>query len=134
MPGSPFRFCKESEANFDSCLTEAIQYAIGVLKSEFDQKGDYTINRTLMDMPIFGKGKADVKLDNLEMTHEISLEIESLQIECNKLPGDTLNKLMNEEWELLFRNQTPAMEKAYANEFKIYVQAFFDKIAANDLF
>ncbi|KAF7279292.1 hypothetical protein GWI33_007425 [Rhynchophorus ferrugineus] len=222
---SPFKFCKESEANFDSCLTDAIQYAIDALKSDvneyglhnlkmikvdsmsieegagvvkfqqnyknleltgiadatvknahydkankvlsftiqipkFGQRADYIIKGNLMDMPINGNGKMWFKLDNLEMVHEIALEeytkddnqyfkIKSYNIQMsiksasvhlenlfdgNKLLGDNLNKLLNEEWELLFHDQKPSMEKSYANEFKNYVQPFFDKLPANELF
>lgn len=48
--------------------------------------------------------------------------------------GETLNKVMNENWELIFNELRPALEKAFGEVFLKYTKGIFDKVAYNDIF
>jgi hypothetical protein len=48
--------------------------------------------------------------------------------------GETMNQVLNENWELLFKELRPAFEKAIAEVFLDYAKGIFDKVPYKNIF
>jgi hypothetical protein len=45
-----------------------------------------------------------------------------------------MNKVINENWELIFKELRPALEKAFGDVFLEYAKGIFDKVPFYDIF
>jgi hypothetical protein len=45
-----------------------------------------------------------------------------------------MNTFMNENWEVIFNELRPALEKAFGNVFLDYSRIIFDNVPYNDIF
>jgi hypothetical protein len=45
-----------------------------------------------------------------------------------------MNTFMNENWEVIFNEMRPAMEKAFGNVFLDYSRLIFDNVPYNEIF
>lgn len=52
----------------------------------------------------------------------------------NKLLGDNINRVLNEEWLTIFRDVAEGYEKAYADVFLQYSKAIFAKAPISEIF
>jgi hypothetical protein len=45
-----------------------------------------------------------------------------------------MNQVLNENWELLFKELRPAFEKAFGDVFLQYAKGIFDKVPVSNIF
>ncbi|KAG8238452.1 hypothetical protein J437_LFUL002909 [Ladona fulva] len=68
----------------------------------------------------FDVGHASVRMNNL--------------FGGNKVAGDAMNAFLNENWQLLFGEMKPHLEKTVASVFKDISNKIFERFPVNDLF
>ncbi|XP_076255830.1 circadian clock-controlled protein daywake-like [Rhynchophorus ferrugineus] len=124
------------------------------------QKADYDINGKLLTLPVTGSGSSYLQLDNMNLKIVLTLEeyirdgtqyykIKSIILDMpisrlsghfdnlfngNKLLGDNFNRLLNDEWEVIYNDIKRPLEEAYEDQFKMYIQKFLDQVPAKELF
>ncbi|CAG9767572.1 unnamed protein product [Ceutorhynchus assimilis] len=124
------------------------------------QKGHYALDGAILTLPVVGDGAATLTLENIEFTLEfqfeetkkggqthfkiktvahtakpnhMTLNFENL-FNGNKLLGDNINKLVNEEWRTVYHDVRGNLESSYAEIYRKYAQDFFDKVPVDKLF
>ncbi|KAF7279299.1 hypothetical protein GWI33_007432 [Rhynchophorus ferrugineus] len=124
------------------------------------QKADYNVNGKLLTLPITGNGSSVFELYNMNLKIDMTLDdytrdgehyykIKSIQVYLpisklkghfdnlfngNKLLGDNVNRLLNDEWEAIYSDVQHPLELAYGKDFEMYIQTFLDHVPAKDLF
>lgn len=48
--------------------------------------------------------------------------------------GETMNNVINENWDVIFNELRPGLEVAFGNVFLEYSKGIFDKVPFNDIF
>lgn len=130
------------------------------LTPEFKFDADYVLEGQLLLLPIRGRGKCTISLDSLITYHDIRgkpvtrkgdtyLDLQTYEIKMrtkkmnlnfknlfngDKALGETMNKVINENWELIFKELRPALEKAFGDVFLEYAKGIFDKVPFYDIF
>ncbi|XP_030762883.1 uncharacterized protein LOC115887566 [Sitophilus oryzae] len=134
--------------------------SFSILIPNLIQRAEYEVNGKLMALPVVGHGPSELQLENVEMTTEVGLEEENREglmyykitsykldlktshlrsrfdnlFDGNKLLGDNINRVLNDEWQIIFNDVKSSTEAAYSTVLKDYVQTFFNHVPAKDLF
>ncbi|CAG9767803.1 unnamed protein product [Ceutorhynchus assimilis] len=124
------------------------------------QIAHYHAKGQISTLPVFGDGEAILKLVNLQLLLEFKckkvqksgkthLKINSLFLNMvpekvtmyfgnlfdgNKLLGDNINKVLNDEWQAMWTDVKSEVEKGYGKIFRDYAQVFFDKVPSDQIF
>ncbi|XP_066255579.1 protein takeout-like [Euwallacea similis] len=124
------------------------------------QMGHYKIDGKILALPINGDGQSTLELSNTDVNIKLSFEKikkdeqtylkiiscvldirpQNLKVHFenlfngNKLMGDNMNKVINEEWQSLFNDVKPSIDKTYGEVFKVYWQTFYDNIPMEKMF
>lgn len=122
--------------------------------------GDYTMDGRILLLPIRGHGKSNVTMIDLRTIHEMKgepyqknnetymrftkysikfrpksakLMFENL-FNGDKLLGDTMNKFLNDNWEIVFQELIPGYEETFGILFKDIANKLFTKVPLNKIF
>ncbi|XP_021929744.1 protein takeout-like [Zootermopsis nevadensis] len=130
------------------------------LTPEFKFEADYVMDGQVLVLPIKGKGRCVISLDSLTTIHDIRgkpvtrggetyLDLEKYIINMStkklhlsfknlfngdKALGDTMNTFLNENWEVIFTELRPALERAFGNVFLEYSRNIFNNVPFNNIF
>ncbi|XP_044260588.1 protein takeout-like [Tribolium madens] len=121
---------------------------------------DYDINGRILLLPIFGDGPGSIILDHIgvdiifhfeeyEKKNKKYYKIKSTELSMtpnlikfdlknlfhgDKALGDNILKVMNENWEEVFRDVKSGYEKAFAQIFTSIFNRLLERISVNELF
>ncbi|KAL1488285.1 hypothetical protein ABEB36_015235 [Hypothenemus hampei] len=121
------------------------------------QTSYYDIKGKLMLLPVHGRGSCMLTLKNVLVDHELEFQLmeksyyhpKSYKLKLhpehaayhfenlfdgNKILGDNVNNVINQEWKAVFEDVGLGYEKAWAQVFLQYAIAIFQKIPANKFF
>ncbi|CAG9767571.1 unnamed protein product [Ceutorhynchus assimilis] len=124
------------------------------------QKGHYALDGKILALPVVGDGASTLTLENVDFIYNFQFEetkkggqtyfkIKSLAhsikpnhltlnfenlFNGNKLLGDNMNKLVNEEWRAVYDDVEGNVETSYAEVYRKYAQDFLDKVPVDKLF
>ncbi|XP_069683452.1 protein takeout-like isoform X1 [Periplaneta americana] len=121
---------------------------------------DYVIDGQILVLPIRGKGVCNITLESLTAVHDIKgkpvtrdgevyMELTSYGLKLktkrlhtrfenlfngDKTLGDTMNKVLNENHEVIFNELRSSLEKAFGNVFLEYSKGIFHNVPFNSIF
>ncbi|XP_066144886.1 protein takeout-like [Euwallacea fornicatus] len=124
------------------------------------QKGHYTVHGKILTLPVNGDGQSTLELSNIAVNitfgfekvkknKENYLKVMSCVLDIipqnmkvnfenlfngNELMGNNINKVINEEWQAVFKDVKPSTDKTYGAVFKEYWQTFFDNVSMEKVF
>ncbi|XP_066144885.1 protein takeout-like isoform X2 [Euwallacea fornicatus] len=127
---------------------------------EIRQKAKYRVKGKILMLPVYGNGNCSLFIVNSYTKHLIKFEEtnkgesvyftpKSYQIKMipehasyifenlfngNKLLGDNINKVINQEWRTIFNEVGAAHHKLYAELFLEFTKNVFEKHPINDIF
>lgn len=119
------------------------------------------MNGQILVLPIRGEGFANVSMNELTTRHELKgdyytgsdnltyLNITEYKIKFkpkwvifrfdnlfngDKLLGETMNKFMNDNWEIVFSNLIPGYEERFGDKFRDVSNILFSKVPVDLIF
>ncbi|XP_060533110.1 protein takeout-like [Cylas formicarius] len=125
------------------------------------QKAEYSADGQILVLQVYGHGRSTITFSNCRLdvqvrfktvkkndetfykisdfrTHLIELDNLALNFENlfdgNKLLGDNLNKVINEEWRVLFEDVVDEVDKQYSAVELKYAQKLFDRLPVKYIF
>jgi len=123
--------------------------------------GNYTMNGQILVLPIRGEGFANVSMHEMITRHELSghyytapdghkyVNLTDYKIKFkpkwvtfrfdnlfngDKLLGTTMNKFMNDNWNIVFDGLIPGYEEKFGEKFKNIANALFHRVPFNAIF
>ncbi|KAL0281109.1 UNVERIFIED_CONTAM: hypothetical protein PYX00_002205 [Menopon gallinae] len=122
--------------------------------------GDYEIDGKVLVLPITGKGKSHLELDNVHSTLylqgkevtkdgrkymelvDLKVKFETTRLRVNfenlfnndKALGNQMNAFLNENWKEILQEIQPAVEEALGQAFKEIARRLFSKVPYDDIF
>ncbi|CAH1129435.1 unnamed protein product [Ceutorhynchus assimilis] len=124
------------------------------------QQGNYVVDGKILALPVVGNGKCTFWIDELDFpvtmdfqetkkddktyfkitSFRVGIHMKKMQMNFenlfngNKLLGDNINRVINENWDALFSDVRTSTEECYAGFLKRYAQDFFDKVPVDEIF
>ncbi|CAG9767575.1 unnamed protein product [Ceutorhynchus assimilis] len=124
------------------------------------QKATYNIDGKILMLPVRGTGPSTLQLQNSFSNHtldfqeqtkdgivyykptkytiKISTEHANFNFENlfdgNKLLGDNINKVVNQEWKLIFLDVRDGFQEAFGQIFLDYAKRIFEKVPMKEIF
>jgi len=122
--------------------------------------GDYEVNGKILLLPVHGKGKSKIILDDVDATNKISgsritkngktyMDVKKYEYKFktskmtmnfqdlfngDKRLSDAMNRILNSNWEEVLREMKPNFENALSEVFKDITNQLYKRVALQDIY